>query len=85
MVYQALDKIFLVFIFFFRWINSAKRVFEKAKENDIMGDEENAYVFYMRFFNIMQEVMKTTKYQNDKVASYYILFMATPLLSIPKQ
>jgi hypothetical protein len=38
-------------------------------EDDLTGDEENAFVFYMRFFNIMQEVTKTTKYQADKVAS----------------
>ena len=48
-------------------MNSAEKVYKKAEENDLMGDEENAYVFYMRFFNIMQEVAKTAKYQNDKV------------------
>ena len=54
-------------------MNSAEKVYKKAEENDLMGDEENAYVFYMRFFNIMQEVAKTTKYQNDKVLNDKIL------------
>ncbi len=38
-------------------------------DDDLSGDEENAYVFYMRFFNIMQEVTKTSKYQADKVTN----------------
>jgi hypothetical protein len=50
-------------------MNSAEKVYKKAVEDDLTGDEENAFVFYMRFFNIMQEVTKTTKYQADKVAS----------------
>ena len=49
-------------------MNSAEKVYKKAEEHDLMGDEENAYVLYMRFFNIMQEVSKTTKYQSDKVS-----------------
>jgi hypothetical protein len=36
-------------------------------DGDLSGDEENAYVLYMRFFNIMQEVAKTSKYQAEKV------------------
>ena len=51
-------------------MNSADKVFKKAEHQDIIGDEENAYVFYMRFFNIMQEVTKTAKYQQDKVWNY---------------
>ncbi|CAB4028670.1 Hypothetical predicted protein, partial [Paramuricea clavata] len=51
------------------WINSAEKVYKKAVDDDVIGDEENAFVLYMRFFNIMQEVTKTTKYQADK--KYY--------------
>ena len=50
-----------------RWVNSAGKVYKKAVDGDLSGDEENAYVLYMRFFNIMQEVAKTSKYQADKV------------------
>lgn len=68
-------------------MNSAEKVYKKAEENDLMGDEENAYMFYMRFFNIMQEVAKTTKYQNDKVAkrnttnSLQLQFTAKPFIT----
>jgi len=34
----------------------------------VEGDEENAYVFYMRFFNIIALIKKSNKYQEKKVS-----------------
>ena len=40
----------------------------KAKDQDFEGDEENAYVFYMRFFNIITLIKRSNKYTEKKVS-----------------
>ena len=40
----------------------------KAKDHDFEGDEENAYVFYMRFFNIITLIKRSNKYTEKKVS-----------------
>lgn len=48
------------------YIKSADKVFLKAQTHDLEGDEENAYVFYMRFFNIISLIKKSNRYTEKK-------------------
>ncbi|XP_046856973.1 ubiquitin carboxyl-terminal hydrolase 8-like isoform X2 [Xenia sp. Carnegie-2017] len=66
------------------WINSADKVYKKAMEHEKMGDEENSFVLYMRFFNIIQEVRKTKKYQQDKGFYNSIIGRATFEIALEK-
>ena len=42
-------------------------MFLKAEEHDLDSDEEQAYVLYMRYFNIISLMKKTKQYQENKV------------------
>lgn len=64
------------FLNYTRLLSSADKVYKKAVDGDVDNDEEIAYVFYMRYSNIILEVAKTTKYQADKVSlKFRILFI----------
>ena len=60
--------IILIIIISFRYIKSADKVFLKAKDYDLEGDEEYAYVYYMRYFNIIALIKKSSKYADQKVS-----------------
>lgn len=40
----------------------------KAQDHEFEGDEENAYVFYMRYFNIITLIKRSNKYKEKKVS-----------------
>lgn len=48
------------------YIKSADKVYLKAQDNDLDGDEEYAYVYYMRYFNIISLIKKSVKYSGNK-------------------
>ena len=55
-----------------RFIGTAEQVFCKAEENMAKGDEELAYVMYMRFFNIITAIKKARDFRTNEVG-YSIL------------
>ena len=55
--------------FLFSYIKSADKVFLKAQDCDLESDEEYAYVYYMRYFNIISLIKKSTKYSDNKVSA----------------
>lgn len=58
----------VISVFNCSFIKSADKVYLKAKDHDFEGDEENAYVFYMRFFNIITLIKRSNKYTEKKVS-----------------
>ncbi|KAJ7393971.1 Ubiquitin carboxyl-terminal hydrolase 8 [Desmophyllum pertusum] len=48
------------------YIKSADKVYLRAQGDDLEGDEENAYVYYMRYFNIICLIKKSNKYTGNK-------------------
>ena len=50
-------------------MKSADKVYLKAQDHDLEGDEEHAYALYMRYFNIICLVKKTKKYSENKVST----------------
>ena len=53
-----------------RYIKSADKVYLKAQGYDLEDDEESAYVFYMRYFNIISLIKKSRKYTEKKVSEH---------------
>ena len=50
------------------FIKSADKVYLKAKDHDFEGDEENAYIFFMRYFSIITLIKRNNKYMEKKVS-----------------
>lgn len=48
------------------YVKSADKVFLKAESHYLDGEEEDAYVFFMRYFNIICLIKKTNKYTQQK-------------------
>lgn len=42
------------------------KLYKEAEESNLEGDEERAYIFYMRFFNLLQHVQKTPEFRTQK-------------------
>ena len=57
------------FSYLCRFIKSSDKVYLNAQSHDLEGDEEYAYVYYMRFFNIISLIKKTKKYSEKKVSA----------------
>ena len=53
----------------FSYIKSADKVFLKAQDYDLEGDEEYAYVYYMRYYTIISLIKRSTKYSDNKVSA----------------
>ncbi len=51
----------------FRFVKSADKVFKRAEQENLLGDEERAYVFYMKFFNLVSAIKKTAEYKKNEV------------------
>ena len=64
-----------------RYIKSADKVYLKAQDNDLEGDEESAYVYYMRYFNIICLIKKSSKYSDNKVGNEQCLNLLHPSIS----
>ena len=61
-------------------------MYRAAEEHELLGDEEKAYVFYMRFFNLYTALKKTSDYLKDKVCirfpNLYIVMVIYPYSNI---
>lgn len=53
--------------YIYRFLSSSKKVFIAAEKENLSGDEEKAYVYYMKYFNVISEVKKTSQFKNNKV------------------
>lgn len=58
----------LMMISLWSHIKSADKVYLEAKDHYLEGDEETAYVFYMRYFNLITLIKKSSKYKEKKVS-----------------
>ena len=67
--------VFNYFSYLCRYIKSSDKVYLNAKSHDLEGDEEYAYVYYMRFFNIISLIKKTKKYSDNKVSAQTLFQM----------
>ncbi|XP_018009134.1 ubiquitin carboxyl-terminal hydrolase 8 [Hyalella azteca] len=47
-------------------VKSAEKLFDKAKLREKEGDEEDAYLLYMRYFTVAQEVRGRNEYKADR-------------------
>ena len=52
---------------FFSLVKSSEKVFAKAEEQNLLGDEEQAYILYMKYFNIITAVKKTAEFKKNEV------------------
>lgn len=50
-----------------RCVKSAQPLFANAEEAYHNRDEERAYILYMRYFNVIQNVKKSAEYKKNKV------------------
>lgn len=51
------------------------KVLERAEEQRLLGDEENAYIFYMKYFNLMTTIRKLKDF--DKIRKDQRLLFGT--------
>lgn len=59
----------LIFYFPFSLVKSAEKVFKEAEKFDAKGDEESAFIMYMKYFNIVKVVRSSADYKKNKVSS----------------
>lgn len=57
--------------FFFRLINSAQKIHKEAELNESLGDEEKAYILYMKYFNVVTLARKLPDYKKQKVVDNF--------------
>ena len=50
---------------------SAQKLFKNAEETSLLGDEEKAYVLYMKFFNFISGIKKTAEYKKNEVITVW--------------
>lgn len=55
------------FLNFFRLINSAQKIHKEAELNESLGDDEKAYILYMKYFNVVTLARKLPDYKKQKV------------------
>lgn len=53
-------------MFLLRLCRLAEKIVLKAKDEVLAGDEEQAYVLYMRFIDVFQSIRKSKTYRTDK-------------------
>ena len=51
----------------------ADKLYVSAKDCQLNGDEEKAYVLYMRYYHMLKSIWKDSTYKKKKVCTY--LFM----------
>ena len=59
---------------FCRYIKSSDKVYSTADEFYVKGDEEKAYVLYMKYFNIIALVKKSPDYKKQHVHLEFYFF-----------
>lgn len=55
-------------MFLSRALKAASKLLKEAELNESLGDEEIAYVLYMRYFNLISRIKKTSEYKKDEVS-----------------
>lgn len=50
-----------------RILSSTKKVLEEAERMYSLGDEENAYIFYMKYFNLITIIQKSKEFPLHKL------------------
>ena len=50
-------------------MKSADKLYKTAEQSDLMGDEETAYVQYMKFFNVIMAIKKCVEYKKNRVGT----------------
>lgn len=53
-------------LFLFRLLKAAQTVHEEAEKMYESGDEENAYIFYMKYFNLIMIIQKSKDFSKYK-------------------
>ena len=53
-------------MFVFRLCRSAEKILLKARDEVLVGDEEQAYVLYMRFIDVFQSIRNSKAYRMEK-------------------
>lgn len=53
-----------------RILNSTKKVLEEAQRMNLMGDEENAYIFYMKYFNLITIIQKSNELHKGELREF---------------
>lgn len=56
---------------FFRLINSAQKIHKEAELNESLGDDERAYILYMKYFNVVTLARKLPDYKKQKVVDNF--------------
>lgn len=61
---------------FFRLINSAQKIHKEAELNESLGDDEKAYILYMKYFNVVTLARKLPDYKKQKVVDNLVIIYA---------
>ena len=48
----------------------ADKLYVNAKDCQLNGDEEKAYVLYMRYYHVLKSIWKDSTYKKKKVCTY---------------
>lgn len=48
-------------------VKTSDKMLKEAQHSEIMGDEERAYVLFMKYFNVVTYLKKTADYKKQKV------------------
>ncbi|XP_078667182.1 ubiquitin carboxyl-terminal hydrolase 8-like isoform X1 [Branchiostoma floridae x Branchiostoma belcheri] len=57
------------------YCNSANKLYKAALEHSLLGDEEKAYVLYMKYFNLYGHIRKSRDFKKEE--SYYAKLMGS--------
>ena len=66
-MFQLYDMMHTLFMCLSRFIKSADKLYKNAEESELLGDEEKAYVMYMKYFNIISAIKNTVEYKKNHV------------------
>ena len=64
-----------VFIYY-RVANSSQKLFAEGERLYLDGDEEKAYIVYMRYFSLICKVKKSADYKKDQVRGVFQLYQS---------
>ena len=56
-----------VFVYVYSLVKSVDTTFREAEKFDSQGDEERAFIMYMRYFNIVKHIKANADYKKNKV------------------
>ena len=52
---------------FCRLVKSCEKVYKRAEEVNLLCDEEQAYVLFMKYFNLVTAIKKTSEFKKNGV------------------